>query len=105
MILIGFFRRQHIETIQQAQTGINLATKGLMRSLTLLLMINRTHRLAVVVCNEQDKDIKNLKYENKKLQERIKLKQGKGDGTSVCKYIATDAKLRLNTGLPNKKMF
>ena len=53
-------------------------------------------------CNEQNKDINNLKYENKKLHESIKLKQGKGDGTSVCKFIATDAKLRLNTGLPNK---
>ena len=67
-----------------------------------LSMITHTSRLAVIVCNEQNKDIKNLKYENKKLQERIKLKQGKYDGISVCKFIATDAKLRLNTGLPNK---
>ena len=54
-------------------------------------------------CNEQKNDINNLKYENQKFQESIKMKQDKGDGTSICKFIATDAEVRLNTGLPNKK--
>ena len=62
----------------------------LMRSLTLLSMITRTRRLAVVVCNEQNKDITNLKY-HKKLQESIKLKHGKDDGTSIWKFISIDA--------------
>ena len=57
---------------------------------------NLTKRRAEHIAHD---NIKNLKYENKKLQERIKLKQGKDDGTSLWKFIATDTKVRLSRSL------